>query len=149
MGWLDRNIVATKFDVGWLYRYIIFSLLTKFVVGVISWHYIVTPNQYGSNHVVTLYFHPAQNLVGGGGVIIVTFFFSFFHSPTILWWGRLCFVIISSDFPPELVLVWWGDYIMLYIVTPAPLSANEIIWPCRMKYQSFISNIYSPHETCR
>ena len=81
MGWLDRNIVATKFDVGWLYRYVIFSLLTKFAVGVISWHYIVTPNQYGSNHVVTLYFHSAQNLVGGGGVIIVTFFF---HSPTIL-----------------------------------------------------------------
>ena len=53
---------------GWLYRDIIFSLLTKFSEGVnISWHYIFTPHNiwWGDDYIVTLYFHPWQYLVRG------------------------------------------------------------------------------------
>ena len=53
---------------GWLYRDIIFSLLTIFGQGVIiSWHYIFTPGNIwsGGDYIVTLYFHSWQYLVRG------------------------------------------------------------------------------------
>ena len=53
---------------GWLYRDIIFSLLTIFGAGVIiSWHYIFTPSNiwWGGDYIVTLYFHSWQYLVRG------------------------------------------------------------------------------------
>ena len=53
---------------GWLYRDIIFSLLTIFGEGVIIlWHNILTPDNiwWGGDYIVTLYFHCWQYLVWG------------------------------------------------------------------------------------
>ena len=53
---------------GWLYRDIIFSLLTIFGEGmIISWHYIFTPDNIccRGDYIVTSYFHPWQYLVRG------------------------------------------------------------------------------------
>ena len=53
---------------GWLYRDLIFSLLTIFGEGVIiSWPYIFTPDNiwWGGDYIVTLYFHSWQYLVRG------------------------------------------------------------------------------------
>ena len=53
---------------GWLYRDIIFSILTIFSQGmIILWHYIFTPGNvwWGCDYIVTLYFHLWQYLVRG------------------------------------------------------------------------------------
>ena len=72
--WGGDNIVTLYFHFwqylvrGWLYRDIIFSLLTIFGQGVIiSWHYIFTPDNIwsGGDDIVTLYFHSWQYLVRG------------------------------------------------------------------------------------
>ena len=108
---------------GWLYRDIIFSLLTIFHEGVIiSWNDILTPGniwwggiyiltyfhswQYlvRGDYIVTLYFHPWQYLVGGW-----LYRDTIFSSLTISGQG----VIISWHhiFTPDNIS-WRGDYIV-------------------------------------
>ena len=90
---------------GWLYRDIIFSLLTIFGQGlIISWHYIFTPGNIwsGGDYIVTLYFHSWQYLVGGwlyrdiifslltifgAGVIISWHYHDYIFTPGNIWSG--------------------------------------------------------------
>ena len=69
---------------GWLYRDIIFSLLTIFSEGmIISWHYVFTPDNiwWGGDYIVTLYFHSWQYLVRGDYIVTSSF------TPENIWWG--------------------------------------------------------------
>ena len=93
---------------GWLYRDIIFSLLTIFGQGVIiSWHYIFTPGNIwsGGDYIVTLYFHSWQYLVRGW-----LYHDTLFSPLTIFGQG----VIISWHHIFSPGNIWWGDD---YIVT--------------------------------
>ena len=68
---------------GWLYRDIIFSLLTIFGQGVIiSWHYIFTPDHiwWGGDYIVT-FFTPEDIWWGGDYIAILQY--HFWHS--LLW----------------------------------------------------------------
>ena len=84
-GWLYRDIIFSLltwqyFVRGWLYRDMIFSPLTIFGQGVIiSWHYIFAPGNIwsGGDYIVTLYFHSWQYMVRGD--YIVTYFHSWRH----------------------------------------------------------------------
>ena len=109
---------------GWLYRDIIFSLLTIFGAGVIiSWHYTFTPDNIwcGGDYILTLYFHCWQYLVRewlyhntlfspltifGQGWLYRDIIFSLltiFHEGVIISWHD----ILTSD------NIWWGsDYIV-------------------------------------
>ena len=189
---------------GWLYRYIIFLLLT--ISGewgvIISWHYIFTPDNiwWGGDYIVTLYFYSWQYLVSGGwlyrdiifllltisgeGVIIS---WHYIFTPDNIWWGgdyivTLYFyswqylyrdtifslltisgegVIISWHHMFTSDNIWWGgDYIV---------TSHFHFWNSRIRhwmviifeyfhdpnltlqwYQDFIIHIqyiYSPHET--
>ena len=106
--WGDDYIVALYFHSwqylvrGWLYRDIIFSLLTISGEGVIiSWHYIFTPDNiwWGGDYIVALYFHSWQYLmrvwldhdiifspltIFGEGVIIS---WHYIFTPDNIWWG--------------------------------------------------------------
>ena len=110
---------------GWLYRDIIFSLLTIFGVGVITlWHYIFTPdnNWWGGDYIVTSYFHFWQYFVRGwlyhdmifspltifgqGGDYIVTLYF---HPWQYFVRGWLYHDMIFS---PLTIFGQGGDYIV-------------------------------------
>ena len=92
---------------GWLYRDIIFSLLTIFGAGVIiSWHYIFTAdnNWSGGDYIMTQYSHPWQYLVRGWlyGAIIFSLL-TIFREEVIISWHD----ILTPD------NIWsGGDYIV-------------------------------------
>ena len=92
---------------GWLYRDIIFSLLTIFGEGVIiSLHYIFIPDNiwWGGDYIVTLYFHCWQYLVRGWLYRCIIFsFLTIFGEGVIISWHY----IFTAD------NIWWGgDYIV-------------------------------------
>ena len=129
--WSGGDYIVTQYShpwqylvQGWLYRDIIFSLLTIFHEGVIiSWHDVLTPGNilWGGDYILT-YFHSWQYFVRGwlyrdmifspltifGQGVIISWHYIF--TPDNIWWG----VIISWHiFTPE--DIWWGgDYIMTY-----------------------------------
>ena len=135
--WGGEYIVALHFHSwqylvrGWLYRDITFSLLTILGEGVIiSWHYILTPDKiwWGGDYIVTLHFHPWQNLVRGWLYRDVTFslqtIFSEgviiswhkFFTPDNIWWGGDYIVTLCYIFTPDTPLEsgTWGDYIWIF-----------------------------------
>ena len=92
---------------GWIYRDIIFSLLTIFGAGVIiSWHYIFTPGNiwWGGDYIVTLYFHCWQYLVRGSLYRDIIFsLLAIFGEGVIISWHYI--------FTPD--NIWGrGDYIV-------------------------------------
>ena len=114
---------------GWLYRDIIFSLLTIFREGVIiSLHDILTPDNIWSrgDYIVTLYFRSWLYLVGGDYIVTL-----YFHSWQYLVRGWLypdifSLLTIFSEgvniswhyiFTPD--NIWWGgDYIVTLYFHP-------------------------------
>ena len=108
---------------GWLYRDIIFSLLTLFGEGVIiSWHYIFSPDNiwWGGDYIMT-YFHSWRYLVRGWlypDIFSLLTIFSegvniswhYVFTPDNIWWG----VIISWHYILTPGNIGWGDD---YIVT--------------------------------
>ena len=138
---------------GWLYRAIIFSLLTIFREGVIiSWHDILTPDNIwsGGDYIVTLYFHSWQYLVrgwlycdiifslltiSGEGVIISWHIFT----PEDIWWGGDYIVTLQYNFW-HYPRIWHWRWLYLNIVTFQ-------IWLCSDTRVLLFIFIYSPHET--
>ena len=156
---------------GWLYRDIIFSLLTIFGQGVlISWHYIFTPGNiwWGDEYIVTLYFHSQQYLEGE--IIYRDIIFSLL---TIFSEGvnnRNIIFSLLTIFDERVIISWhyiftpdniWsgGDYIMTlqYHFWHYPriwhwrwfyLNIFTIqIWLCSDTRVLLFISIYSPHET--
>ena len=130
---------------GWLYRDIIFSLMTIFGEGVIiSWHYIFTPDNiwWGGDYIVTLYFHSWQYLVRGhyiswhyiltpdniwwGDDYIVTLYFHSWHAPGIWHWRWLYLNIFTIQIWDSAVIQ--GFYYHIHIFTPWNLGAEMIIF---------------------
>ena len=111
---------------GWLYRDIIFSLLTIFGQGVIiSLHYIFTPGNIwsGGNYIVTLYFHSWQYLVRGW--LYVTLYFHSWQYLVRGWLYRDIIFSLLTIFGQGVIISWhyiftpgniWsgGDYIVTY-----------------------------------
>ena len=119
---------------GWLYRDIIFSLLTIFGQGVIiSWHYIFTPDNIwsGGDYIVTLYFHSWQYYIFTPGNIwsgddyIVTLYF---HSWQYLMRGWLYRDIFSllKIFGEGVIISW--HYNIISDTTLESGTGGDYIW---------------------
>ena len=137
---------------GWLYRDIIFSLMTIFGEGVIiswhnfftpddiwwgvilSWHYIFTLGNiwWGGDYIVTLYFHSWQYLVRGWLYRDTIFsLLAIFGVGVIILWH---YIIIPDT---TLASATGGDYIWIFSLSKFDCSDTRVLL--------FIS-IYSPHE---
>ena len=107
---------------GWIYRDIIFSILTIFGAGVtISRHYIFTADNtlWGGDYIVTLYFHSWQYLVRGWIYRDIIFsLLTIFGEGVIISWHYIFTLTIFS----EGINILWH-----YIFTP------DHIW-CRGDY---------------
>ena len=136
----------------WIYRDIIFSLLTIFDEGVniswhyiftpgniwwgvdISWHYIFTPDNiwWGGEHIVTLYFHPWQYVVRG-------WIYRDIFTPDDVWSGGDYIVILhyhSWHYPR--IWHWRWSYLNIFTIQ---------IWLCSDTSILLLISMYSPHET--
>ena len=92
---------------GWLYRDIIFSLLTIFGEGVIiSWHYIFTPEDiwWGGDYIVTLQYH-------------------FWHYPRIWHWRWLYWIFSLSKFDSAVIPGFYHSYPYIH-----PMELEGLKW---------------------
>ena len=98
---------------GWLYRDVIFSLLTIFGRGVIiSWHNILTPNNIwsGGDYIVTSYFHSWQYFVRGWFYCVMIFSpLTIFGQGVIISWH---YIFIPGNIWSGVIISWH------YIFTP-------------------------------
>ena len=95
---------------GWLYRDIIFSLLTIFGEGVIISYYIFIPDNiwWGGDYIVTLYFHSWQYLVRGWLYRDIIFsLLTIFGKGVIISWH----IFILTIFGLGMIISW--DYIFI------------------------------------
>ena len=127
--WWGSEYILTYFHLWqylvrlWIYRDIIFSLLTIFGQGVIiSWHYIFTPDSiwWGGDYIVTLYFHCWQYLVRGW-----LYRDTIFSALTIF--GQWVIISWHHTFTPDNIS-WGGDYIVTWYSHPDNIwSGGEYI----------------------
>ena len=109
---------------GWLYRDIIFSLLTIFSEGVnISWHYIFTPGNiwWGGDYIVT-YFHSWRYLVRG---VIISWHYNIISDTTIEFGtgGDYIWIFSLSKFDSAVIPGFYYSYPYIH-----PMKLGWLKW---------------------
>ena len=121
---------------GWIYRDIIFSLLTIFGEGVIIlWHAIFTPDNIWSGVMISWHHILTPDNIGEGVIIS----WHYILTPGNIWWGADYIVTLhyhSWHYPR----IWHWRWLYLNIFTIQ-------IWHCSDTRVLLFISIYSPHET--